>query len=196
MLVDELSRQRDHEQRQSFRRPAKLRLTSRSVARSVVAHQNHGCPLQHSGLLQLLQPRGKVLVEPAARCWNVLRRPGDKRERKSRDMCGVAGRQKLFDVTEHVLVLGQRSQTSRLGRLSWLQVGRRLPEWTHVMVDGRLLKAIEVRVEQVATDQSVLGVQRHVTSLLELVPDKWQGVDEVGVLATDTLIRQFRESHT
>lgn len=65
------------------------------------------------------------------------------------------------------------------------------------MVNGRLLKAVEVCVERVAArNQSILGVQRDVACLLELVPDKRQRVDEVGMLTADALTFQFRKIRT
>jgi len=79
--------------------------------------------------------------------------------------------------------------------------GRRLsvasgpPERTHVMVDGRLLEAVEVRVERVVSVQSTVGVQSDVAGLFELVPDKRQRVDEVSVLAANLLTLQFFKCH-
>jgi len=47
-----------------------------------------------------------------------------------------------------------------------------------------------------ARRQPVLGIQRDVAGLLEFVPDKRQRVDEVGVLATDTLSLQLRKCYS
>ena len=41
-----------------------------------------------------------------------------------------------------------------------------------------------------------LGVQSDVAGLLELVPDERQRVDEVGMLAANTLTRQLRQCHS
>ena len=84
------------------------------------------------------------------------------------------------------------------GPFDGAQIGSRLPERTHVVVNGNLLEAVEVRVESVtaACDHSVLGIQRDVADLLELVPDKRQRVDKVGVLAADSLTVQFSKRYT